>query len=284
MGAREMFELVDCSVDEWGGEAPYGKQPEREGNDQVFVHHPGFPIREAADRGNLLSERAVLRDIESSAMKRGWWGIQYDVCVGQSGTIYEGRGLARSGATSGDVDDDGTHNNTEGEAILVMVRPGTEMTDECKASLARLLDAHGGDVYGHQEASTTGTSCPGDDRMAFIESYRKADVPEEKPKAEAPKKEEPKSDPAPKKTPAKQDWTETIMASLGVHKRGDRRSIQVKRLQALLNASGMFHLKEDGVFGRRTEQAVEEYQQHFRLAVDGVVGQRTWRHLLTSNY
>lgn len=274
MGAREMFELVDYTTDEWGGTAPYAKQPEREGNDQVFVHHPGYAIREAADRGNVMSEKAVLRDIETSAMKRGWWGIQYDVCVGQSGTIYAGRGLARSGATSGDVDKDGTHNNTEGEAICVLIRPGTAMTDECKASLTRLLDAHGGDVFGHQEAGGSVTSCPGEERMAFLEDHRN---PAAKPKAAATK-------PKPKKTPAKQDWTETIMASLGVHKRGDSRSIQIKRAQALLNASGMFHLKEDGVFGRRTEQAVDEYQSHFKLAVDGIVGPKTWRHLLTAKY
>lgn len=176
MSAKDMFELVDYSTDDWGGVAPYDRQPEREGNDQVFVHWPGYQIRQAASDGNVNSEKATLRDIEASAMKRNWWGIQYDVIVGQSGTVYAGRLLARSGATSGDVDDDGTHNNTEGEAVLCLLSPDDIPSDEMLASLKRLLEAHGGDVYGHKDAKGTKTPCPGDVLLDWIARFNAGEL------------------------------------------------------------------------------------------------------------
>ena len=155
MTAADMFALADDTTDDWGGVADYDGQPRREGNDQVFVHWVGGGIRDAADDGNVVSERASLRDIEGDTMGRGWWGLPYDIVVGQSG-----RGFARSGATSGDVDDDGTHNNTEGEAILCLMDKDSRPSDAMLESLKRLLDAHGGDVFGHKDAGGIITACP----------------------------------------------------------------------------------------------------------------------------
>jgi len=52
----------------------------------------------------------------------------------------------------------------------------------------------------------------------------------------------------------------------------------VRTLQAALNARGA-HLRVDGAFGGRTLGAVKDFQRHNRLAVDGIVGPKTWRAL-----
>lgn len=48
----------------------------------------------------------------------------------------------------------------------------------------------------------------------------------------------------------------------------------VKEMQTLLNKIG-YNLKEDGIFGAKTQAAVEDYQQKNGLAVDGIVGNNT---------
>ena len=39
------------------------------------------------------------------------------------------------------------------------------------------------------------------------------------------------------------------------------------------------HLKEDGIFGKLTEEAVKEFQKKCNIAVDGIVGSETWAAL-----
>jgi peptidoglycan hydrolase-like protein with peptidoglycan-binding domain len=43
----------------------------------------------------------------------------------------------------------------------------------------------------------------------------------------------------------------------------------------------MTPLKVDGVFGPRTEAAVRAFQKDRRLDVDGKVGTKTWREVLS---
>lgn len=50
-------------------------------------------------------------------------------------------------------------------------------------------------------------------------------------------------------------------------------------LQFLLNQNG-YNVSVDGIFGNRTQNAVRDFQQRNGLAVDGIVGQNTWRTLL----
>lgn len=62
------------------------------------------------------------------------------------------------------------------------------------------------------------------------------------------------------------------------------RGSQVARLQRELMAAGCNPGAVDGVFGRRTLAAVKQYQRQHRLAVDGLVGPRTWRALMTDGF
>lgn len=50
---------------------------------------------------------------------------------------------------------------------------------------------------------------------------------------------------------------------------------EVEELQRLLNDSGNYGLKTDGVFGDKTLAAVKDYQQKNGLAVDGIAGVKT---------
>lgn len=53
----------------------------------------------------------------------------------------------------------------------------------------------------------------------------------------------------------------------------------VRRLQRALNAWGFGPLAEDGIFGRGTRSAVQQFQAVHGLTVDGVVGPNTWNAL-----
>lgn len=54
---------------------------------------------------------------------------------------------------------------------------------------------------------------------------------------------------------------------------------EVKELQELLNSTGKYSLKVDGVYGSQTQAAVSDYQQNNNLTVDGVAGDQTLGHL-----
>jgi peptidoglycan hydrolase-like protein with peptidoglycan-binding domain len=52
--------------------------------------------------------------------------------------------------------------------------------------------------------------------------------------------------------------------------------LPVRRLQRRMSAVGFDTGGVDGRFGAKTEQAVKQLQQQSELAVDGVVGAKTW--------
>ena len=54
---------------------------------------------------------------------------------------------------------------------------------------------------------------------------------------------------------------------------------EVRELQQRLNASGYSCSKVDGIFGQKTLEAVTAFQADRGLAVDGVVGAKTWNEL-----
>ena len=56
----------------------------------------------------------------------------------------------------------------------------------------------------------------------------------------------------------------------------------VKTLQELLNQNG-YSLDVDGIFGSKTQEAVEDYQTKTNLKVDGIAGNETWGSLSGGN-
>lgn len=61
--------------------------------------------------------------------------------------------------------------------------------------------------------------------------------------------------------------------------RNGSRGLEVQALQQRLNKAGFNPGPVDGVFGPRTQAAVEAFQQAKGLVVDGLVGTQTWREL-----
>ena len=53
----------------------------------------------------------------------------------------------------------------------------------------------------------------------------------------------------------------------------------VRALQEQLQRDGFLRNRVDGIFGRRTEQALREFQQGRGIDADGIVGPETWRAL-----
>lgn len=53
----------------------------------------------------------------------------------------------------------------------------------------------------------------------------------------------------------------------------------VKYLQQMLKDGDYYEGKIDGQFGSKTQEAVLEFQQCYELAIDGIVGAKTWKKL-----
>ncbi|MFB2982842.1 peptidoglycan-binding protein [Microseira sp. BLCC-F43] len=56
----------------------------------------------------------------------------------------------------------------------------------------------------------------------------------------------------------------------------------VKYLQGLLNYHD-YTVTVDGIFGKKNEAAVKQFQKSRGLKVDGIVGQKTWNELLAES-
>ena len=56
----------------------------------------------------------------------------------------------------------------------------------------------------------------------------------------------------------------------------------VSKLQTILNQHG-YGLAVDGIFGKKTQAAVRDYQKRYNLKLDGIVGPETWGSLLGQN-
>jgi len=98
----------------------------------------------------------------------------------------------------------------------------------------------------------------------------------------------PAAPPAPKTA---LNWTESIVENLPLLKRRANLKSSYdsdRRVQGLLAAAGVLDISAnidandhfDGKFGPSTEAAVKDFQRHAGLAVDGIVGRRTWTALL----
>jgi peptidoglycan hydrolase-like protein with peptidoglycan-binding domain len=80
---------------------------------------------------------------------------------------------------------------------------------------------------------------------------------------------------------ARPAYPETLTVEVDKLSQGARGG-SVRPLQLLLIGSGMDCGKSgaDGIFGADTKTAVEAFQRHHGLTVDGIVGQNTWSKLL----
>lgn len=260
--------------------------------DGWVCHYPGV---DRTYTGELHESFGALRSIERYSISKGWWGAPYDYAVDVAGNGFLLRGTAQSGATSGDYDEDGIPNNSETDAILLLLGNGQEVTREMMDAVQELVVLLGGRrkyFLGHTEASTTGTSCPGKSVMDYI--VKPMQVGRNLQDVAAPGANPP-SQPAPHPVEPKSDWRTELVdnaprvdlsrvsRSSSTWQRGD----DVRVVQALLVGNGFAPEntidssgKLDGIGGPGTRKALVAAQRRFNLRPDATLHSNDYRRFL----
>lgn len=149
---------------EWGATAPKAASKLTNFADGWFVHWEG-PFIPTADDG-LSAEKALMRSIQAYHKRpveqggKGWSDFAYSFGIGQTGTVFEGRGWGIAGAhTQG-------HNNTS-MGIVFLIGEGQTPSAAALRSARELI------VQGHRLGYLTdkvrphnavrATACPGPD-------------------------------------------------------------------------------------------------------------------------
>ena len=235
----------------------------RKSTEVIILHH--------AD-----ADKCTIKDIHSWHLDRGWTGVGYHFFVRKDGSIYRGRPEDVVGAhTSG--------NNSNSIGICFEGKYMTQTMPEAQIEAGKELVSYLKNKYGitkvKRHKDFMATDCPGDkfpfDKIAngksgnntnkenFILSFQ---------------------------TAAKADGfdfpkygcdgyygteTENVMKICVVKKRDVYKNKNTTRLvQRLLG------VKEDGLCGTNTSNAIKEFQKKNGLVADGCVGLNTWKVLL----
>lgn len=222
--------------------------------------------RSASDIKYIILHHAAARnctadDIHRWHLANGWAGMGYNYFIAKDGTIYSGRDELQCGAHTQDY-------NTSGMGICCEGDYTTETMPEAqKAALIELIKdirkRYGNlPIKGHRDLNAT--SCPGDnfpmaEIIAAVEGQAGAK-------------------PVQSTNKTNQEVCEVNIRVLGIGDDGKA----VRALQRLLIGEGYNcgGFGADGVFGAGTETSVRAYQGAHGLAVDGIVGAKTWSKLL----
>lgn len=172
---------MELSPTQWGAKVDYDEWTDRyTPDDKIIIHYGGGSAYKTND---LASEARVLRSFEQTHLNKGWRGLAYGWAIGNSGTIYRGRGFNSYGAHQGDLDEDGIFENSEGIPVVFILGVDETPSVAALASFANLrtvtLEPRAGrklPVYGHKEIAELGsgtiTTCPGPPLMAHIKIER----------------------------------------------------------------------------------------------------------------
>ena len=243
------------SRDEWGAiDSGKGLSDFRRVPTGIVVHHTTGSASFPWDR--------IRQHDKYHVETRGWNSIAYNWLVsGETGEIFEGRGWKLVAATKGQ--------NSKTTSISY-IGSGDDLTEKGKEAILTVIGALR-DEYGdhlwvkcHRDFGTT--YCPGDGLATWIKSGM----------------------PMMDKPTSSASWKIRLedMESLGVDfrrkplHRGSKGK-NVATLQARLNERINAQLVVDGVFGRKTQAALKEFQANFPIRKDGVCGPVTWRYLWT---
>jgi N-acetyl-anhydromuramyl-L-alanine amidase AmpD len=192
---------------------------------------------------------------------RGWNAIAYNWLVDEAGVIYEGRGAGVvGGATRGW--------NSRTESICFTQWGGETVPEAAKVSIRWLVDdisqRYGGGLWVKAHRDFASTSCPGDALYRFVEAGCEPSVGD----------------------PSRIDWDaigafvsalRASVASKPLSRRRRSRGVPVRAAQGRLRDRGFDPGPVDGVYGKKTRDAVKAFQRSVGvLKADGVIGVRTW--------
>ena len=236
---------------------------ERKKTEVIILHH--------AD-----ADKCSIEDIHSWHLQRGWSGCGYHFLVRKDGSIYRGRPEDAVGPHT-------TGNNTNSIGICFEGRYMTQTMPEAQIKAGQELVSYLKDKYGitkvKKHKDFMATDCPGD-KFPF-ERIVNGEVVNNTKKENLILSFQ---------TSAKADGfdfpkygcdgyygseTEAVMKSCVVKKRDSYKNKNTTRLvQRLLG------IKEDGLCGNNTSNAIKEFQKKNGLVADGCVGLNTWKILL----
>lgn len=205
------------------------------------------------------SDRAAHDDVsvmERWHKERGWSGVGYHGFIKKDGTYQAGRSLERTPAAQGG-------NNTGTLAYCLHGLVEERFTEAQFGTILALCEeinqAYGGSMRFRGHCEVAAKACPVFDYKKVL-GLNAAGYMTQKPSRVPP------------------DVSVPPVFKRGTLRMFDRGE-EVKRLQESLNAVGYF-LVEDGIFGRGTKQAVQDFQRAQGLVPDGVVGPKTWGALV----
>ncbi len=167
----------DRNQHEWGSTTAYNDGTLRPFKlDKIVIHWGGNTDPDGPDDvASETEEAAILRSWQRFHMAppREWTDIAYNYAVGNTGLSYRCRGLNRSGATSGDYDNDGIPENEEAIAFVWIGGTAGLPTVEAYATMGQLIrDVF--DEYGvvpvtvHSDHKAT--ACPGDEWREWVDT------------------------------------------------------------------------------------------------------------------
>lgn len=237
----------------WGARYGRGGTNITPGDGGVAVHYEGG--------GKLTGHAhttcaARVRGIEDFHVNtRGWAGIAYSYLVCEHGIVFEGRGLGHRTAANGT-----TAGNQDYYAVCALIGDLDETSDVLLTAVRDAIDymrAHGAgrDIEPHRHFLST--SCPG----SRLNKWVRAGAP--RPGKPSPTVPDAPVGKAPR-FPGRLITQPPVM-------RGD----DVRRWQHQMRERG-WAIGVDGAYGPMSEQVCRRFQEEKGLAVDGVVGAKTW--------
>lgn len=243
----------------------------RSRTDEIIWHH--------AD-GNCTVE-----DIHSGHLVKGWIGCGYNLIIYKDGTVHEGRPLNAVGAHASD-------HNSRSVGVCCIGRYDIETMPQAQLDAARRVQAYLKGIYPgaatRRHKDVNATSCPGRN-FPFAEIAGTAGDASASASSGG--------------TSTYDGWCARLQAEcnaqgfsrqkvdglpgpntlagcpqLGRNSRGRITALMQERLIALGYSCGP--CGADGINGAGTQAAIKEFQRDRGLAVDGIVGQKTWSRLL----
>jgi len=240
----------------WGANPPktkFSKLGEVKG---LVIHWSAYPKALTVNE-----EMAQVKQIQALHQNdRNWNDIAYNFCVGDSGNLYEARGMDnRSAAQGGNTRSEINYNNKHYYAVCWLggSNPNDQPSKEAVLAVKELWKEVGGELKPH--SSFKQTDCPGNAWRKWIEA-RLTFEPKEM-----------------KANKTVQEVTRTLLI-----RKGDS-GTQVEEIQIMLNMINKVQLTIDGDFGSKTLAAVVSFQKKYKLKPDGIVGNMTYAKLVEVN-
>lgn len=235
----------------WGAHAPKVAVPYLASTRGVKVHYTGSTVNPTFAKDHDLCVLLV-RNIQNDHMdSNGWNDIGYSFLVCTHGYVFEGRGLHHLPAANG------AGLNAAHYAVCGLVG-NKGLVDPSDAMLNGIRDAiewlrnkgdAGQEIKGHRDGYST--DCPGPKLYAWVQAG------------------------APRPGQQQPPWPGYLLKFETPMMHGDH----VRRVQRWLNRELGPDIDVDGAYGLKTEASVRLYQSKNGLAVDGIVGRKTWESL-----